>query len=70
MWALLKRKLYQLFPDIEDYRGTENKIREHLFRCLWVAWKAIDEGIWRGLVKSMLRRIEAVIKAKGWHTKY
>jgi len=70
MWALLKRKLYQLFPDIEDYRGTEDEIREHLFRCLWVAWEAIDEGIWRGLVKSMPRRIEAVIKAKGWHTKY
>jgi len=45
-------------------------IREHLFRYLWVAWGAIDEGVWRGLVESIPRRIKAVIKVKGWHAKY
>ena len=45
MWAMLKRKLYQLFPDIEDFQGSEEEIREHLFRCLYCAWGAIDKGV-------------------------
>ena len=70
MWALLKRKLYQLFPEIESFQGTQDEIRNHLFRCLWIAWGSLEEGVWKALVESMPRRIEAVIAAEGWQTKH
>jgi len=33
-------------------------------------WNAIEPEVCQNLIESMPRRIEAVIKAKGGHTKY
>ena len=33
-------------------------------------WNAIPPEVCQNLIKSMPRRIEAVLKAKGGHTKY
>ena len=33
-------------------------------------WNAIPPEVCQNLIKSMLRRIEAVLKAKWGHTKY
>ena len=44
--------------------------RNELWGKILVAWNSIDNNIIETLIYSMPRRIEAVIKAKGGHTKY
>jgi transposase len=71
MWSLLKRKLYMLFPNLDiEIRGVSDKARDLLFRRIYTAWEALEPRVWEAMVQSMPRRIEALIAAKGWHTKY
>ena len=44
--------------------------RQRLESCLQAAWDTLDKGLFDNLIQSMPSRIEACIKAKGWHTKY
>jgi len=39
-------------------------------RCLKEAWDSLDPELFTKLGESILARIEACIKASGWHTKY
>ena len=41
-----------------------------LFEAVEAAWKAVPLSYLQNLIDSMPRRIEAVIKAKGGHTRY
>jgi hypothetical protein len=47
-----------------------SKNEDELFQDLETAWNNLDPAILRTLVRSMPRRIEAVIKSKGYPTKY
>lgn len=49
--------------------GDNAKV-EALCRALGVLWEGIPERIFRKVVLSMKKRIKAVIKARGWYTKY
>lgn len=63
---------------IENLWGyLDNKVDKTLvsnknayFEALETAWENIDPGYLQTLVESMPRRLEAVLKAKGGHTKY
>jgi len=46
----------------EDFKALAKAIIE--------AWEAIPQEQIDDLIKSMPRRCAAVVKAKGWHTKY
>ena len=41
-----------------------------LEEALQSAWNALPDLLFEGLVESMPRRIQALLEAKGWHTKY
>ena len=69
VWAALKKKLYSLFPDLHDLQKNETDI-EDLKRKIQVAWDALDQGLFDRLMDSIPRRLDAVICAKGWYTKY
>jgi len=43
---------------------------EELFEILQAAWEELDETVLRNLVDSMGRRCEAVLKSRGYATKY
>jgi hypothetical protein len=43
---------------------------EHLFEIAKEEWKKLDVSVFQNLIESMPRRIEAVYKARGRHTKY
>lgn len=51
-----------------DKSSVSNKTA--YFEALETAWEDIDPGYLQKLVESMPRRLEAVLKAKGGHTKY
>jgi hypothetical protein len=50
--------------------GDSKQAREALENALVDAWEAIDTKIIEACIKSMCRKRDAVLKAKGWYTKY
>ena len=69
LWCHLKRLVYEVRPDTEDVRGEE-AIGKALAEALNKAWQLIEDDIIDSLVESMPRRVDTLIKAKGWHTNY
>jgi hypothetical protein len=69
IWWHLKAEVLELFPELKDL-GAGEEAKEALERALIIAWDSIDDTIIKSCVESMCRRRDAVIAAKGWHTKY
>ena len=61
--------LYELLPHLDDIEGIEQQ-RQAIVNTLPEAWRRIRSDIVKGVLDSMLRRIQAVIDAQGWQTKY
>jgi hypothetical protein len=69
VWRALKAKLIEKHPETRDLQ--DNKVdRAKLVEWLQEAWRAIDQVLIRKLIDSIPRRILAVIRAKGYYTKY
>jgi transposase len=69
IWWHLKNKVLELYPELEQM-GNGEDAKEALENALIKAWDAIDDSIIKSCLESMPRRRDAVLKAKGWHTKY
>jgi hypothetical protein len=69
-WAKLKEMIYRLDPDIENYQGSIGDLKDRFNELIKRAWEALGQEYFDKLIESMPRRIQAVIKAKGWYTKY
>ena len=48
---------------------TKNTL-QRLIQAAQEAWQEIDQGILDSLSITMPHRVEAVIEAQGWYTKY
>jgi transposase len=70
LWSILKIELYRRYPDTMYLRGSKNAVRDKLRDRLNTIWWETTEEILNHLVDSMPKRVEAVIKAKGWYTEY
>lgn len=70
LWFTLKKLVYEVRPDIEDVPGGDEKVQEALFAALEEAWQRVDRGLMDTLIGSMKSRVEAVIAADGWYTRY
>ncbi len=62
LWTHLKLKL-------GEYQEPPKGVLE-LWKRMDKEWNKIDSGVCQNLIESMLRRIAAVIKAKGGYIKY
>ena len=65
LWFRLKKLVYQVNPDIEKVSGNADTVREALFEALERAWTIIPEDLLLDLIRSIQRRVEAVITADG-----
>ena len=54
----------------DECKDRKCKNEEELFQVLKEAWEKLDGNYLKALVDSMPARIEAVIKSKGYPTKY
>lgn len=70
IWWALKVRVFEMFPDVAASTSKSEYARQRLESCLQAAWATLDKELFDNLYQSMEARIEAVIKAKGWHTKY
>ena len=69
LWWALKRKILKLHPELE-HQGKSEEAINNLIEAAKESWDRIGARLLRKLVRSMPERLEAVIKAKGWQTKY
>ena len=69
VWWHLKAMVKKMFPELEKLgKGEEALVA--LEKALIIAWDKVDKTIIESCLKSLCRRRDAVIAAKGWHTKY
>jgi transposase len=69
LWALMKVEIYKLYPELEHADDTEDTLA-HLIEAAKEAWHEIDSTILYNLSITMPHRVQAVIDANGWYTKY
>jgi hypothetical protein len=70
IWWALKTRCYEMFPEEASNKSESEYTRQRLESCLQAAWDTLDQSLFDTLGASIVDRIKAVIKAKGWHTKY
>lgn len=58
------------YPKISSTEGGKTPMKKELARVLPLVWNTIPEEFFEKLWKSMPDRVEAVIEAKVWYTKY
>jgi transposase len=68
-WWALKRELYRMHPDIEDW-GQSIEVIQRINIALQQAWRNLPQSLFQELIDSMPRRLKAIRKARGWQTKY
>ncbi len=69
-WTLLKRQLRADYPDLINYPGGPEKVKAKLAEVLPLCWEKIPPKQFEALWRSMPSRVQAVIDAKGWYTRY
>ncbi len=69
LWALLKAEIYRSYPELIGLSNTQASLAL-LIRCAIATWENLSEQILTRLLDSMVHRVDAVIKANGWYTKY
>ena len=68
LWALLK-KIYERYPDLLE-ADDSNETKERLINEAQEVWADLAEDILATLSDTMPNRVDSVIDAKGWYTKY
>ena len=69
-WWPLKENVHNVRPEIIQTPGGAEAVRSALKEVLPIAWNAIPRERMRKLINSMPRRVQALVDAEGWHTKY
>ena len=69
VWYPLKKYVLDHYPELLSMGAGEDAIAA-LGRALVEAWNALPDTLFTALINSMPDRVDALYKAKGWHTKY
>jgi hypothetical protein len=69
LWKLFKERIIYNHPELSSMPKND-KTLQRLCEAAVEAWYEMDEEILDNLVSLMKNRLEAVIKADGWYTKY
>jgi len=70
VWSLVKDKLHKNYPELYLMKGSVNEVKKAIEEAITYCWKLLNLKGFDTLAGSMVDRIEAIIKADGWYTKY
>ena len=70
LWAHLKLELHRRYPDTATLCGSPQYIRQCITKRVHEVWWSIGDEVLEALIDSMPHRVQALIKARGWYTKY
>jgi hypothetical protein len=62
--------IYKLDPELAAIRGDNKELWTAFMRLIERAWEELGQDYFDGLIWSMESRVNAVLLAKGWYTKY
>jgi len=68
-WQVLKSEIIERYPELAEMPKNDTVI-EALIKAAVIVWDEIKEEVLDKLLLSMVWRLEAVIEADGWYTKY
>mgnify|MGYP005988702735 CR=1 FL=1 len=68
-WKILKHRICKHYPELADL-PKNNQSKEKLIQAAIFEWDTITDGMFDILSISMAHRLQAVILANGWYTKY
>jgi len=66
----VKDKLQKHYPELYLMKGSDSEVKKVIEEAITHCWELLDPKIFDSLAGSMVDRIEAIIKADGWYTKY
>lgn len=69
LWKLLKERILARHP-ILSAMTKNNTSKQRLIEAAIEVWEEFEPELLNTLMDSMPRRLEAVIQARGWYTKY
>lgn len=69
LWALIKAVIYERYPELERAPDTQETL-DCLIKAAKEAWHATDERVLQNLSNTMPHRVQAILSADGWYTKY
>ena len=69
LWYRLKELLYNRHPELFDL-GKDDEVREAMIKALMEVWREVKRQLMDDLIDSMTTRVNAVLEAKGWYTRF
>ncbi len=69
LWKRLKDEIIRAHPELVTM-GNSDSAMDHLIECAKEAWETLAEEMLNKLASEMQKRVDAVLKANGWYTKY
>jgi len=66
----VKDKLHKHYPELHLIKGPVNEVKKVIEEAITDCWELLDSKFFDTLAGSMVDRVEAIIKADGWYTKY
>ena len=70
LWSILKRMLHLWYLKLEEMTGGRQEVQEAIENAITHCWQHLKPELLRSLARGMPKRIQAVIQAQGWYTKY
>jgi len=69
IWSLLKHLMHKFYSHLYKLKG-EQIVKKELEEAIVHCWELLKSPIFQSLAESMVDRVQAVIEADGWYTKY
>ena len=69
IWRILKARIRRLYPSLHLLMDNQEDF-DLFVEVVQEAWALIPQQQIRGLINSIKRRLWAVIRARGWYTRY
>ena len=63
-------KLSKHYSDLHLMKGPKDVVKKTIKKAITYFWELLDSKVFNTLTGSMVDRVEAIIKADGWYTKY
>jgi len=70
VWSLVKHKLHKHYPELYLMKGNFNMVKKEIEEAITHCWELLDPKVFDTLAGSIVDKIEGIIKADGWYTKY
>ena len=70
LWYRLKELVYTHHPELMEVGGNDDKVRTELTKAMLDVWPKVEDELKHDLIDSMTTRINAVLDAEGWYTRF